>query len=222
IFDADNTLFDYDIAEKNALLKTLDDFSINYPKQSIIQMYHQINHKLWMQLETGEVKSQSEIKIKRTQQLFDALDVNRDVHKFAHDYLDNLSRNDQLLDNAMEVIQYLANTHHMIIMTNGMTQVQKPRFNNSPIRPYFKHVVISEEIKHSKPSTKIYDHAFDLMNQPKKSQVLMIGDSLGSDIQGGINYEIDTVWYNPKQLNIHHNATYEINNLLEFISVNDS
>lgn len=217
IFDADNTLFDYDIAEKLALLKTLDDFEIEYPKDSILKMYHKINHKLWKQLETGEVKSQAEIKQKRTQQLFEALNVNHDIDKFANDYLINLSLNDQLLDNAIEVIQTLFISHSMIIMTNGMTMVQKPRFNNSPIRKYFEHIVISEEIEHSKPSPIIYDHAFHLMNNPNKAEVLMIGDSLGSDIQGGINYGIDTAWYNPKNMKAKNNATYEVNDLIDFI-----
>ena len=217
IFDADNTLFDYDLAERIALLKTLDDFKIPYSKDTIIKTYHTINHKLWMQFETGEITSQAEIKYKRTQQLFTALNVSRDINQFANDYLFNLSQNDQLIDNAFQIIQTLSNSHQMIIMTNGMTMVQKPRFNNSPVRKYFKHIVISEEIQHSKPSKEIFDHAFKLMQQPIKDHVLMIGDNLGSDIQGGINYGIDTVWYNPKKLIKEHKATYEVCNLLDFI-----
>jgi len=217
IFDADNTLFDYDKAEKRALLKTLDAFDIAYPKQTIIDSYHNINHKLWMQFETGEIKSQAEIKHKRTKQLFNLLNVNQQIDKFADDYLYNLSQNSQLLDNAKIVIKKLAETQQLIIMTNGMTAVQKPRFKASPIYQYFKHIIISEEIKHSKPSPEIFDHAFELMKQPNKNDVLMIGDNLGSDIQGGINYQIDALWYNPAQVKIDHNATYEIKNLLEFI-----
>lgn len=217
IFDADNTLFDYDMAEKYALTQTLNDYAIPYCMDSIISIYHKINRALWQKFESGEIKNQSEIKQKRTSQLFDALGVQRDVNQFANDYLFNLSQNDQLLENALSIIQSLYETHQMIIMTNGMTVVQKPRFSNSPIAQYFKHIIISEEIKHSKPSVKIYDHAFNLMNQPDKKEVLMIGDNLGSDIQGGINYGIDTVWYNPNKLQIKHNATYEIGCLLDFI-----
>ncbi|MBL4773410.1 MAG: YjjG family noncanonical pyrimidine nucleotidase [Alcanivoracaceae bacterium] len=219
IFDADNTLFDYDQAEKLALLKTLDDFDISYAKDSIIDTYHKINHKLWMQFETGEVKSQTEIKLKRTSQLFELLKVKRDITQFADDYLFNLSQNGQLLDNAMKVIDILAKSHRLVIMTNGMTNVQRPRFKASPISQYFQHIIISEEISHSKPSTKIFDHAFDLMQQPNKSEVVMIGDNLGSDIKGGINYHIDTIWYNPNRHEVKHNATYEIYDLLEFIGV---
>ena len=217
IFDADNTLFDYNEAEKCALLKTLDDFEIQYPLETIIETYHRINHRLWMQFEKGEIKSQKEIKLKRTTQLFDALDVTRDVEQFAEDYLFNLSQNGQLFRNAMEVIDKLSNNHQMVIMTNGMTAVQKPRFAASPITKYFEHVIISEEIKHSKPSKEIFDYAFGLMNSPEKHEVLMIGDNLGSDIQGGINYGIDTVWFNLYQQKAKHSATYEVKNLLEFV-----
>ncbi len=214
IFDADNTLFDFDKAEQLALLKTLDDYAITYQTNSIIDIYHAINRKLWMQLETGEVKSQTEIKIKRTKQLFEALQVTRDVDSFAEDYLFNLSENGHLLDNAINVVEHLAKNHKLMIMTNGITTVQKPRLNNSPISHYFEQVIISEEIGHSKPSTAIFDHAFDLMNHPDKKDVVIIGDSLGSDIQGGINYNIDSIWYNPQNIDVEHNATFEINDLM--------
>jgi len=219
IFDADNTLFDYDKAEKLALLKTLDDFNLSYDNETIIATYHKINHKLWMQFETGKIKSQAEIKHKRTAQLFEALSAkNSHIDQFANDYLFNLSQNGQLLSNAMRVVKTLAESHQLVIMTNGMTQVQKPRFQASPISQYFKHIIISEEIKHSKPSPKIFDHAFALMEFPHKKEVMMIGDNLGSDIQGGINYSIDTTWYNPKRTKVAHKATFEINDLLEFFN----
>ena len=217
IFDADNTLFDYDKAEKIALLHTLDDFEVPYNKETIIEIYHNINHKLWMDFEKGLVESQEEIKYSRTEQLFRALKVNRNITHFSEDYLYNLSQNDQLLDNAYTVIETLAKTHQMIIMTNGMTMVQKPRFAKSPLSQFFKHIVISEEIKHAKPSKEIFDHAFRLMRNPEKNKVLMIGDNLGSDIQGGINYQIDTLWYNPNEKEIQHNATNELHDLLDLI-----
>ena len=91
IFDADNTLFDYDQAEKNALLKTLGDFEIPYDCLTIIEIYHKINHKLWTNFEKGIIKSQEEIKYTRTQQLFKKLKVDRNISHFAEDYLFNLA-----------------------------------------------------------------------------------------------------------------------------------
>lgn len=217
IFDADNTLYDYDKAEKIALLHTLDDFEIPYDKDTIISEYHSINRKLWMDFEKGLIKSQEEIKYSRTEQLFRQLKVDRNITHFAEDYLYNLSQNDQLLDNAYTVIETLAKTHQMIIMTNGMTVVQKPRFAQSPLAPFFKHTVISEEIKHAKPSKEIFDHAFRLMRNPDKNTVAIIGDNLGSDIQGGINYQIDSIWYNPNKKQVKHQATHELHDLLDLI-----
>jgi len=98
-----------------------------------------------------------------------------------------------------------------------MTMVQKPRFAASPLSRFFKHIIISQEIGCSKPSIEIFTHAFELMGQPCKSEVLMIGDNLGSDVQGGINYGIDTLWFNPSKSIMNHNATYEIHDLLAFI-----
>jgi putative hydrolase of the HAD superfamily len=217
IFDADNTLFDYDKAEKIALLKTLDDFKIKYDNHSIIDIYHNINHKLWSDFDKGLVKSQAEIKFKRTSKLFNVLNVDRNIELFADQYLTNLSQNGQLLDNAMKIIQSLSNTHQLVIMTNGMTQVQRPRFAASPLTKYFSHIIISEEINHSKPAKEIFDHAFKLMGEPAKNEVLMIGDNLGSDVQGGINYGIDSVWYNPRKVVTKHQATYEISDLMQFL-----
>lgn len=218
IFDADNTLFDYDKAEKLALLNTLNDFEINYNEKSIIDIYHKINHKIWMDFEKGLIKSQTEIKRKRTRQLFEVLQVDRDIELFANEYLVNLSKNGHLLENAMHVIRNLAKTHQLVIMTNGMTNVQRPRFKASPITQYFQHIVISEEIRHSKPSIEIFDYAFKLMDHPNKQRVMMIGDNLGSDVQGGINYGIDTIWFNPNRHKVKHQATYEVRDLLEFIN----
>jgi len=217
IFDADNTLYDYDKAEKIALLHTLDDFEIPYDKETIIGIYHEINHKLWMDFEKGLLKSQDEIKYSRTEQLLRVLKVDRNITHFAEDYLYNLSQNDQLLDNAYHVIETLAKTHKMIIMTNGMTVVQKPRFAKSALSKFFKHIVISEEIKHAKPSKEIFDHAFRLMRNPNKNTVAIIGDNLGSDIQGGINYEINSIWYNPNKQKVKHQATHELHDLLDLI-----
>jgi putative hydrolase of the HAD superfamily len=217
IFDADNTLFDYDKAESIALMKTLDEHNICYEKKTIISTYHKINHKLWKQLETGKITTQQEIKTQRTQQLFDKIGARADINSFAERYLVNLSENGHLIDHALNTVQTLAKSHKLVLMTNGMTKVQRPRFNFSPITKYFNHIIISEEIRHSKPSKQIFDYAFKKMDHPNKHEVIIIGDSLGSDIQGGINYGIDSMWYNPKKVNTTHNATYELNNLLDLI-----
>ena len=86
----------------------------------------------------------------------------------------------------------------MVLLTNGLKAVQRPRFARSALRECFHDVVISEEVGFAKPDPRIFDIAFERMGQPAKEEVLMVGDSLNADIRGGIGYGIDTCWFNPE------------------------
>ncbi len=105
------------------------------------------------------------------------------------------------------------------MITNGLSDVQRPRLEASPIGDYFTAVTISDEIGIAKPDAGIFDASFAAMGQPAKSDVLLIGDSLTSDIRGGVNYGIDTCWYNPagKPNANGLTPTYEICHLHEML-----
>jgi len=107
------------------------------------------------------------------------------------------------------------------LITNGLTVVQKPRIKNSVIGKYFDGVIISEEVGYAKPHKEIFDIAFNMMDNPEKNEVLIIGDSLTSDIAGGINYGIDTCWYNSFNNEVNDNIipTYEIRELKELLDL---
>ena len=90
----------------------------------------------------------------------------------------------------------------LALVTNGLSEVQRTRIERLDLGRYFDAVVISSEVGAAKPSTEIFDLAFELLGSPAKASALMVGDSLTSDIQGGINYGIATCWYNPN----HHGA----------------
>lgn len=81
--------------------------------------------------------------------------------------------------------------------------------------------MISEEVKVSKPNPKIFEHALNNMNHIDKRNVLMVGDSLTSDIQGGINFGIDTCWFNPNKIvnRTDIKPTYEISNLMKLKNI---
>lgn len=219
IFDADNTLFDYDAAEKDALFKTLKDFSINVQMEpnKLLKIYKAINSKLWKQLENGELRDQQHLKILRTKLLLNQIDAEANVGLFAETYLKNLSKDTRLIDHAHSVVQTLARTHSLAIITNGMTKVQRPRLEQSSIGKYFDYILISEEVGVSKPSEEIFALLFDAIGQPNRSKVLMIGDSLSSDIQGARNYGLQSIWYNPKNLKAKNSATHELDDLIDLI-----
>lgn len=198
LFDLDSTLFDYDISETKALKNTFRDFNLPF-ENKVIPTYRELNAKLWKQFEEGKL-SQKIIKVRRFEQLADALGLTFDTEKFSIRYLLHLSEGTDLIDGAREIIEFLSNKTDLVLITNGLTIVQRPRIKNSGLEKHFKEVIISEEVGFAKPDVKIFDIIFERLGFPAKETVLIVGDSLTSDIAGGINYGIDTCWFNPDSL----------------------
>ncbi len=198
LFDADGTLFDYEKAEAQALQATFEQFGQPYAT-SHLDLYHPINEQLWLELERGLV-TPAELQVRRFERLLDALGLHGDAQAFGTRYLQNLAGAWALLDGAEEVVRTLSRTYHLLVITNGLRDVQRPRLQASPIGRYFDDVVISEEVGAAKPSRVFFDVAFARMGQPDRRQVLLIGDSLSADIRGGIDYDLDTCWFNPRHL----------------------
>jgi 2-haloacid dehalogenase len=139
-------------------------------------------------------------------------------------YMEQLGLCTDLIDGAYEVLRTLQQTSRLAIVTNGLQAVQRSRFDRSTIRDFVTELIISEEIGVAKPQTAFFDVANDRLGRPAKSDVLLIGDSLTSDIRGGVDYGIDTCWYNPtcepRPDNLQQ-ITYEIKNLRELLDVLD-
>jgi len=213
LFDVDDTLFDFDQAELVALQKTFKEFELPY-QEAHLEEYHQINDQLWRDLERGKI-SQEKLKVRRFELFLETLNILTDPILVSRGYMKHLAASSDLWEGAEQLIETLAPQFQLAIITNGIAEVQHPRLQHSTIGKYFAEVIISEEVGAAKPDPKIFDAAFRKMGQPQKSDVLIIGDSLTSDIQGGINYGIDTCWFNtkgqkkPDALNI----TYEIHHL---------
>lgn len=220
IFDADETLYDFKKSERNALKLTLNDFEITYNEAYHLPLYKKINQVLWDNLEKG-LTTQESIKVKRFIDYKEALNASFDPEDFAGHFMKHLGDGSYLLDDAEELIKTLAPHYVLLILTNGLTVVQKNRLGNSTIAHYFDHQFISEEIGVAKPDPRIFDHVFKELDardsRIKHSQYLMIGDSLTSDIQGGINAGINTCWVNLHDKVNHTNLvpTCEVNSLNE-------
>jgi len=217
LFDVDNTLFDFDAAELKALAHTFPQFGYTYTPE-IGEAYHRINHDLWQAFERGEITA-VQLRTTRFRRLFQAIGFQADPAAFSDAYLGNLAAFPDLIDGAAELIPRLSRTHQLALITNGLSDVQRPRLAASPIGGYFTAVTISDEIGSAKPDTGIFDAAFTAMGQPAKSDVLIIGDSLTSDIRGGADYGIDTCWYNPAGKSNPNGLTptYEIRHLHEML-----
>jgi len=221
LFDADGTLFDYDNAEVTALKTTFEN-SGAYFSDLYHQRYRQINVGLFKDLEKGLISS-VELRTKRFELLFSEFDIDVDVKEFSKFYLKNLSENSMLISGALETIRHLYPEHKMLLVTNGIADVQRSRFDNSAIKKYFEDIIISDEVGFAKPATEFFDTAFTSMGQPAKEDVMIIGDSLTSDMTGGVKYQIDTCWYNPSKVQNENNLniTYEIIELQELLKITD-
>ena len=222
LFDADGTLFDYDRAEAVALQKAFESFDFKF-KAEYSLVYRHINAQIWQEFERGEV-TQADLRTKRFSLLFDALKIEVNPKAFSQSYLKYLGEGDYLLDGAQETLEALYGKVDMMLITNGLKDVQRSRLARSTIGHYFVDVIISEEVGVAKPENGIFEAAFQKMGWPKKESVLMIGDSLSSDINGGNQFGIDTCWFNPNHsertadVSIRHEITH-LSELLEIVGL---
>lgn len=214
VFDADETLFDFRKGENFAFLKCVDDFNLSEDKEACIKLYKEINTLIWKEFEKGLITSK-DLKIERFRRLLKALNIERDAEEISNTYMKYLGMSTFLFDGVEELIKSLSKKYRLVIVTNGLKEVQTNRISKSTIGKYFEAVIISDGIGIAKPDARIFEYALDNIKYRDKSKVLMIGDSLSSDIKGGINAGIDTCLYNPdrKVNDTNIKPTYEIHKL---------
>jgi len=195
-FDADDTLFDYNSAEANALKNTF--YSLKLPFESgYLDVYQQINHQLWQALEQQKI-TPAALRFRRFELLLEALKLSGSHEEMSSVYAEQLAICSELTEGALDVLQTLHEKCQLVIVTNGLQSVQHGRLAHSVIKDFITDIIISEEIGVAKPHTRFFEIAASRLGNPDKKDVLIIGDSLTSDIQGGVNYGIDTCWYNPR------------------------
>lgn len=218
-FDLDDTLFDFGKSEKAALHKTFETFGLPDGLADYRESYREISNVLWGELEQGKL-TVSKLGVERFKRLFAEYNLGLDAAEFNRTYLGNLGKEIYLLDGAVELFESLSGQRSAII-TNGFKNVQLAKIGNSPLHDTFEQVIISEEAGFQKPDQRIFDYAFSKLKMTEKASALMVGDSLTSDMQGGINYGIDTCWFNPnhKENPIGIEPTYEIKHLTELIAI---
>jgi len=200
LFDADMTLFDFDAAEKAAFGIVMGSFGIQYDEAGF-ERYKKINKDLWDEYGRGEITKEF-LQSERFNRFLATLEAASDADGSTLNsaYLDALADSSELFDGAVELCRRLSARFEMYIVTNGVSYTQKKRFFASPIREYFKDIFVSEDAGAPKPKKEYFDYVFSKIGDKKRSGAVIIGDSLASDIAGGICAGIDTVWYNPKGL----------------------
>jgi 2-haloacid dehalogenase len=215
LFDADGTILDYDAGERQALGATLASCSLPRTPE-VLQLYRQINSGLWKSFERGEIRAE-EIKTERFRQLFTAAGSDADPREAGALYLEHLGKTGFLMPGARELLTLLRPDFRLALITNGITRTQYGRLEAAGIRDCFDPVIISEEVGVQKPDPGIFSLLFRRAGHARKETALIIGDSLTSDMAGGIGFGIDTCWFNPNKQprNPEIPVTWEIHRLAE-------
>lgn len=196
LFDLDDTLFDFHKAEKIALTKTLVHFGID-PTEETLALYSTINAAHWKRLELGEI-SREEVKVGRYRELFETIGVECDPVKATAYYESMLAIGHYFMPGAPELLEELYRKYRLYIVSNGTAKVQEGRIGSSGITKYMDGIFISQILGANKPDKQFFDICFAEIPDFLLSETVIIGDSLSSDIKGGINAGITTVWFNPK------------------------
>ena len=196
LLDADGTLFDFHQAEYDALADTLKHFSLPQSRE-IHEGYSLANGEQWKLLEKKLV-TREQLRTNRFKNFCQKFGFSCSCEEMATYYENALSTKGALLEGAEEICRLLSLHCDLYIVTNGFRHIQQGRFGTSPLSKYIKSFFISEEIGPEKPDPIFFERVADRIPGFAKETSLIVGDSLSSDIAGGIAFGIDTCWFNSK------------------------
>lgn len=193
--DADDTLFDFTKAEENAFDAACARMGIA-PSEALLARYSAINAALWKQLEQG-ILTQSVLRVRRFAQFLSETGYPGDAQAMADCYADALSRQDALLPGALEAVRRWSAKVPVVIVTNGISKIQRGRMGRSELRHLIRGMIVSEEVGAAKPDPRMIELGMEAAGATDRRRVLMLGDSLSSDMAAAANAQVDACWYNP-------------------------
>ena len=189
-FDADGTLFDFNTSEKKALEKAVRKLGGVWEPELAV-LYHQQTKRTWKELEQKLI-TLDRLKTLRFERFKEVSGLDFDVPEISKVYLDFLSQSDDLFPGTVELLEKLYKKYALVLATNGITSVQRGRVKSTDTEKFFKAIIISEEVGVAKPDPAFFQIAAERCGNPPKDKILMIGDSMTSDIPGAMNYGIDS------------------------------
>ncbi|WDO00930.1 pyrimidine 5'-nucleotidase [Aeromonas allosaccharophila] len=204
LFDLDETLLDFPVAE--ALARTLTIYGVEADDAAMAQ-YHTINHGLWQQYNDGEIDAAA---LQQTRFALFAQQVDADPMAMNNTFLAQIVALSMPLEGVLDTLQQLRSKVRMGIITNGFSVPQRGRLGKLGWSEWFEPLVISDEIRVTKPGPAIFQHTLSLMGQPDPARVLMVGDNPKTDIAGAAAQGLATCWYNPERQAGDSGATHEI------------
>ena len=222
-FDLDHTLWDYDANATDSLYELYDRYDFYslgvFGRADLAKIFFEVNYELWDLYNEHKIH-RADIRKRRFPTIFKRLgamleDMPVDIEP---EYVSLCPTKKKTYKHAHDVLDYLSEKYQLHIITNGFDDIQETKLFSSGIRDYFDVIVTSETANNRKPSKEIFELALNL-SKAQIEESIMIGDNLGSDIEGAINVGMDHVWFNPKGYKTDKPIQFEIENLLQLKTI---
>lgn len=219
LFDIDDTIIDFDKDQRIAFYNAMKQIGYECDDE-MYESYNEINLGLWSLLDQGKTTLQK-LFIERFEIFFDKYKINANPQEFNKILTLCFQKTGTAIDGAKDVLEKLKDDFEIVAITNGPKDQQYHRIENAGFTKYFSNIFVSEEIGYNKPDIKYYEVVLNSIKNKDKTKMLIIGDSINSDIQGGINIGVETCWYNVHNIKNTTNIKpkYEISKIDEILKV---
>lgn len=194
--DVDDTLIDFGACERGAMQKVFQKHGIPLT-EDVRTIYQEINHGLWRDYELGRIGKEVVLNT-RFGRLFQILSIEKDGIAFEQEYQSLLGLEHDVFEDTIEMLEYLQPRYDIYYVTNGVAKTQESKLRLSGLERYAKDIFISELIGYQKPTKEFFQYCIERIEGFDSNKTMIIGDSLTSDMQGGINIGIKTCWLNQK------------------------
>ena len=197
LWDVDGTLLDFQAAESAAIKTLFNEFSLGECPEDMIHRYSQINESFWQRLERNEI-TKTQVLVGRFEQFFQEIRVPEELApEFNKRYQLRLGDTIVYRDDSINIVRSLKGKISQYVVSNGTLVAQTKKLRLSGLGELMDGVFISEEVGVEKPNREFFDAVFKAINIKDPTEVMIVGDSLTSDIRGGNNAGIVSCWYNP-------------------------
>ncbi len=219
LFDLDDTLLDFGANETDSLTKLFQQHGYTFSDE-LFQVYNSVNKQLWAEYENGKIVLEDVLNSRFSQTMLRLGQV-VDGIEWENEYRELLGNGCQHMEGALEVCQSLSVSHRLFVVTNGITRTQIKRLQQSGLHDFFEDIFDSQSIGYQKPSKEFFDYVMSHIKDFNKKEALIIGDSLNTDIKGGLLAGIDTCWMNraAKTGSADMQSTYTITSLVELYDI---
>lgn len=217
LWDIDGTVLDFLAAERNSLKASFKKFNLGECSDETVAKYSEINMSYWERLEKGEL-TKAQVLVERFVEFLAKMNITAvDAETLSMNYESGLSDTIVFVDNADMLLKDLSRNYKQYAVTNGALAVQQKKLIKSGLIDIFDGVFISDEVGFEKPSKLFFEYVLKNIEPCEKNEILIVGDSLTSDMQGGNNIGIKCCWYNPERITNNKGVKidFEIHNLSE-------